>query len=250
MRWGWGAAYLVPFYTTENCRMNSIVIRVDCYCTCLANQVLHEHEGVCEGGLRMRSGNHKIHSPQHQISNKWSNVWSSLELWSRRHQAACTIRYGIPHTLDFNYYFAFCQLKMEVKYKMVVILLVLCFWIHFSSAQESRYEEEYRNLYFGPYRHIYPPVDIRQNFSNCTPNPPDVICPIFFSAVFGFGMGGSFSAKEVVPAVQLALDQMNNDTYFLRGYKLHYLLGDSNVRCSIFNVWKLLNAWRACKIAS
>lgn len=116
---------------------------------------------------------------------------------------------------------------MELKCK--VVAMTLCYWVHLSSAQESRFVEDYRDLYFGPYRHIYPPANISQNPADCTPEPPNVICPLFFSAIFGFGMGGSFSAKEVVPAVQLALDQMNNDTNFLSGYRLHYLLGDSNV---------------------
>lgn len=107
--------------------------------------------------------------------------------------------------------------------------LLLCLAAQFSNGQESRYADVYPSLFFGPYRHIYPPADITVDPANCRPNDTST-CPIFFSAFFGFGMGGSFSSKEVVPSVQLALDQMNDDPYFLRGYRLHYILSDANVR--------------------
>ncbi len=122
--------------------------------------------------------------------------------------------------------------SLDMLFKVIVItILYLGSLVHLSSCQESRYENQYQNLYFGPYSHIYPPADITQDPASCTPSD-SVTCPLFISAFFGLGTGGSFSAKEVVPAVQLALDQMNDDPSFLQGYRLHYLLGDANVRWS------------------
>ena len=125
-----------------------------------------------------------------------------------------------------------CVAEVEVMYKVffssTTCVLFLCFLVNLSRCQESRFAAVYPSLYYGPYRHIYPPADIAQDPADCTPSQ-DVTCPLFISAFFGFGTGGAFSAKEVIPSVQLALDQMNDDPYFLPGYRLHYLLSDANV---------------------
>ena len=102
------------------------------------------------------------------------------------------------------------------------LLLALCL----CSAQESNFEEEYENLYFGPYEHIYPPADISRDVANCTPSVSDP-CPIYLALMFSFG--GSFTSSGVVPSMQLAIDQMNLDPTFLPGFRLHYVLMDSQV---------------------
>ena len=96
-----------------------------------------------------------------------------------------------------------------------------------SHAQESRFTSEYQNLYLGPYKHVYPPVDITQDPDTCTPSSKSR-CPLYLAIMFSFG--GTFISSGVIPGVQLAIDQMNNDTSFLPGYKLHLQLQDSQVR--------------------
>lgn len=92
-------------------------------------------------------------------------------------------------------------------------------------AQESRYTygEDFFN---GPYKHIYPPVDITRTQASCQPNQTSP-CPLYIAAIFSFG--GSFKSSGAIPGIQLALDQMNGDSSFLPGYKLHYLMMDSQV---------------------
>ena len=50
---------------------------------------------------------------------------------------------------------------------------------------------------------------------------------IFFGLIMSFG--DSFNSSGVIPAVQFALDLINNDPYTLNGYTLHYVLSDSQV---------------------
>lgn len=93
-----------------------------------------------------------------------------------------------------------------------------------SYAQETRYD--YTNLYLGPYKHIYPPTDITQDPARCTPGN-GVICPLFIAIMFSFG--GSFTSSGVIPSMQIAIDQMNDNPNFLPGYRLHLLVKDSQV---------------------
>lgn len=94
------------------------------------------------------------------------------------------------------------------------------------SSQESRYAGQYEGLSFGPYKHIYPPVDITQPQGECTPSD-NVTCPLYVAYMTSFG--GSFTSSGALPGVQIALDQINDNTDILPGYSLHYLLMDSQV---------------------
>ncbi len=113
---------------------------------------------------------------------------------------------------------------MDLKLQLVILSLLL---ITVSRGQESRYASEYENLYLGPYKHIYPPVDITQDPGDCTPNGT-ARCPLFLAYMTGFA-GGGFDASGSIPGVQIALDQINDDPTMLPGYTLHYLLKDSQV---------------------
>ena len=107
-------------------------------------------------------------------------------------------------------------------------------------AQESRYTYG-EDLYNGPYKHIYPPVDITRDQKSCQPSENST-CPLYLAVMFSFG--GSFRSSGAIPGVQLALDQMNDDPGFLPGYTLHYLMMDSQVR----NCFNLL-ASCSCRLA-
>ena len=85
----------------------------------------------------------------------------------------------------------------------------------------------------GPYRHVYPPANISTDLTSCIPEPElNRTCPIFFQLIMSFG--GSFTSSGAVPAIQLALDQINARPDLLPGYTLHYTLLDSQVRQFIF----------------
>lgn len=103
-------------------------------------------------------------------------------------------------------------------------VIILGFVFAPCNAQESRFD--YTNLELGPYEHIYPPIDPATVPSDCYIEAGGT-CPIIVGAMFSFG--GSFTSSGVVPAVQLAIDQMNDDPYFLPGYRLHYFMKDSQV---------------------
>lgn len=107
-------------------------------------------------------------------------------------------------------------------------VLLMSSLLKFSMAQETRYN--YKNLYLGPYVHVYPPTDIAQDPSSCTPGG-GTICPLFIAIMFSFG--GSFTSSGVIPSMQIAIDQMNNDSTFLPGYRLHFLVQDSQVKNDI-----------------
>lgn len=94
------------------------------------------------------------------------------------------------------------------------------------NAQESRYAQQYKNLYYGPYKHIYPPADITKEPASCTPSE-NVTCPLYLAYMTTFV--GDFVASGAIPGVQLALDQINDDPTILPGYRLHYVLKDTEV---------------------
>ena len=54
---------------------------------------------------------------------------------------------------------------------------------------------------------------------------------IYIALIMGFGYNNSFNGSGTVPAIQLAVDLINNRTDFLPGYKLNYVLMDSKVSC-------------------
>ena len=120
---------------------------------------------------------------------------------------------------------------------LLLSLIFTCLLLATSVSQETRFASEYANLYLGPYKHIYPPVDITQDPDTCTPSSKSR-CPLYIAIMFSFG--GAFTSSGVIPGVQLAIDQMNNDSSFLPGYKLHLLLHDSQVSNTHRKAYKLI----------
>lgn len=50
------------------------------------------------------------------------------------------------------------------------------------------------------------------------------------AVIMAFGFDNSFNSSGTVPAIQIALDLINNQSDVLPGYKLNYVLMDSRVR--------------------
>ena len=84
---------------------------------------------------------------------------------------------------------------------------------------------------------IYPSIinlSLLDSVQECDPDTsPDGTCPLFFGLLSSFG--GVFLSSGCIPAVQIALDEINKDDSILPGYVLHYTLKDSQV-CNIFYV--------------
>ena len=67
-----------------------------------------------------------------------------------------------------------------------------------------------------PYLQVYPAVDENDDRT-----------PLYFALMLSFG--GDYTSIGALPAVQIALDYINNEPSILPGYSLHYTLTDSQV---------------------
>ena len=107
-----------------------------------------------------------------------------------------------------------------------VNLLWLAVLANIALCQEDQANFNSQNVY----KHIYPPADISIDQQSCSPDPANnLTCPLFVALLMSFG--GAFTSSGVVPAIQVALDQINSEPSMLPGYTLHYTLKDTQV-CS------------------
>jgi hypothetical protein len=74
---------------------------------------------------------------------------------------------------------------------------------------------------FGPYRHVYPKADLQQDPRNCSVSNNGT-CPLYIALMMSFG--GDYVSSGAIPGVQVAIDEINNDSSILPGYTLHYIL--------------------------
>ena len=65
--------------------------------------------------------------------------------------------------------------------------------------------------------YVYPPVEAN-----------DTVDHLYFTLIMSFG--GAFNSSGTIPGIQVALDHINEDPNIIQGYKLHYILSDSQVR--------------------
>lgn len=80
------------------------------------------------------------------------------------------------------------------------------------------------------YREIYP--EIAGPLPDCDQrNASGETCPLFIAFTVSFG--GSYKTSGALVGLQIALDEINNDSTILPGYTLHYTLKDSNVSCKL-----------------
>ncbi len=79
-----------------------------------------------------------------------------------------------------------------------------------------------------PYLHVYPPTNTSIDQKRCVPGvEQNETCPLHVLLITSFG--GSFVSSGIIPAIQLAVDQINARADLLQGYTLHYNLMDSQV---------------------
>lgn len=97
----------------------------------------------------------------------------------------------------------------------IQLVAIFAYFAQLSSCQEVNYLRD------SPYDHIYPYTDIASNQQNCSV-ANNRTCPLYIALMMSYG--GDLDSSGVLPGVQVAIDQINNDPTILPGYTLHYIL--------------------------
>ena len=83
----------------------------------------------------------------------------------------------------------------------------------------------------GVYEEIYPSIanfSLLDSVQDCDPDvSSDGTCPLFFGLMYS--SGGLYQSSGCIPGIQIALDEINQDSSIIPGYSLHYTLKDSQV---------------------
>ena len=107
------------------------------------------------------------------------------------------------------------------KLYLYCVLLILIQWSLTISAEQG-----VKHHYLGPYKQVYPFIDITQDQKICSVTENGT-CPLYIALMVSFG--GEFDSSGVIPGVQMALDQINSNPAMLPGYTLHYTLTATRV---------------------
>ena len=95
---------------------------------------------------------------------------------------------------------------------LLLVMIILLFSQEKIAAEESS---------FGPYKQVYPKSDLQQDPRYCSVSENDT-CPLYIALMMAFG--GDADTSGVIPGIQVAIDEINNDPLILPGYTLHYTL--------------------------
>ena len=79
---------------------------------------------------------------------------------------------------------------------------------------------------YSPYKQVYPDADIQQDPRNCSVSENGT-CPLYIALMMAFD--GDFITSGVIPGIQVAIDEINNDPSVLPGYTMHYTLMPTRV---------------------
>lgn len=107
----------------------------------------------------------------------------------------------------------FCGSLLIMAQYVMTVLVLQCY---VTSAKDGVYQQ-----YFGPYKQVYPHVDMPQNQKNCSV-AENGTCPLYIALMMTFG--GDYVGSGAIPGIQLAIDHINSDDTILPGYTLHYTL--------------------------
>ena len=116
---------------------------------------------------------------------------------------------------------------MALASASIKLLLIATQMMSFNAAVADNGDDD-----FGPYLEVFPlGANLSQNQFDCVP-AENKTCPLYIALTMSFGK--EYVSSGVIPSVQYALDQINNDPDLLPGYTLHYTLTDSQVQLQTF----------------
>jgi len=101
----------------------------------------------------------------------------------------------------------------------VTVLIVLAALTALAAAQPVNESISQAPFWRWSYLQVYPSPPTKETAGD--------LKSLYFALMMSFG--GSYKSSGAVPAVQTALDGINNRSDLLPGYKLHYTLTDSQV---------------------
>ena len=115
----------------------------------------------------------------------------------------------------------------SVNFSVRMVSTIFAFFLFLLSARAE----------VGVYEEIYPRManfSLLDSVQDCDPDTsPDGTCPLFFGLLSS--LGGIYKTSGCIPAVQMALDEINKDPFLLPGYSLHYTFKDSQVCCIVYS---------------